>query len=99
MLSSVDGSILAISSDELKDAKKVYENNDLPFDVLCDVRLEAIKAYGLFHHEPFHDMDVSLPANILIDRDGKIAWMHIAQLVQDRLDPKEVMKQVERLVK
>ncbi len=71
----------------------------MPFDVLCDVRLEAIRAYGLFHHEPFHDLDVSLPANILIDRDGRVAWMHIATSIQDRMDPNEVLKQVQRLLR
>ena len=77
----------------------MFESNDLPFDVLCDVRLEAINAFGLHHHDPFHDMDISLPANILIDRQGKIVWMHIARAVQDRMDPQEVLQQVNALVK
>lgn len=76
----------------------MYKKNELPFDVLCDVRLEAINAYGLKHHEPFHNLDVSLPANILIDREGRIAWMHVATMVQDRMDPAEVLKQVNKLV-
>lgn len=77
----------------------MYKKNELQFDVLCDVRLDAISAYGLKHHEPFHDMDVSLPANILIDRNGRIVWMHVATKVQDRMDPEEVLRQVEKLVK
>lgn len=77
----------------------MFEDNHLPFDVLCDVRLEAINAYGLHHHDPYHDMDISLPANVLIDKRGKIAWLHIAHAVQDRMDPAIVLQKVNELVK
>jgi len=98
-LESAGGTIIAIAADELKDTKRVHEKNKLPFDVLCDVRLTAIAAYGLKHHEPFHDMDVSLPANILIDRNGRIVWMHVARRVQDRMDPNDVLRRVNDLLR
>jgi peroxiredoxin len=88
---------LAIASDDLKLGRGVHDDNKLPFDVLCDVRLEAIRGYGLYHHEPFHDLDVSLPANILIDKSGRIVWMHIATKVQDRMDPDLVLRRVQTL--
>ncbi len=74
------------------------EKQTLPFDLLCDPEAKVIRQYGLFHHEPFHDKDVSLPANFLIDRDGRIAWSWIAGSVQDRADPETVRGEVQKLL-
>ena len=63
-----------------------------------DPDLDAIKSYGLVFHDPYGRGDISLPANILIDRDGTIVWKHIADRVQDRPHPREVAAEVNAVV-
>ncbi|MBK8271095.1 MAG: redoxin domain-containing protein [Planctomycetes bacterium] len=76
----------------------VKEENDLRFDILSDTDTQIIRAYGLLFREPMRDIDIALPANFLIDRDGKIAWQWIASRVQDRADPALVSEEVAKLV-
>lgn len=96
MLDESGGTVLAISADPVDKARKVHERHDLPFDVLSDPKREAIEAYGLLFHDPFGRGDISLPANFLIDADGKVAWRWIAARVQDRADPDVVLAQVRK---
>lgn len=97
-LKTAGGTVLAISSDAVKDCKRTVDKLDLAFDLLSDENLAAIKAYGLLFHEPYQDKDVALPAHFLIGRDGKVAWHWIAQSVHDRPDPNDVAGQVDRLL-
>lgn len=97
-LESKGGTILAVSSDKPSDSKKFKKQNGFAFDLLGDQDAKVIKSLGLLFHEPFHDLDVALPANFLIDREGKIAWKWIAPRVQDRADPGLVAEEVEKLV-
>lgn len=91
------GTVLAICVDAIKDNKRVHDDNHLPFPVLSEAKLEAIKSYGLLFREPARDIDIALPANFLIDRSGKIVWKWVAPRVQDRVDPSVVRDQVEKL--
>ncbi len=91
------GSVIAISVDSPEDNLRVRDNNDLPFDILSDSKLEAIKAYGLLFHEPARDIDIALPANFLINRNGKTVWQWIPGRVQDRVDPAIVAEEVDKL--
>ena len=97
-LKAKGGSVLAVCSDAEADCKRVADKNGLKFDILSDIGAATIKAYGLFHHDPFHDLDVALPANILLDDRGRVFWSRISSSVQDRADPAEVAAQVDRLL-
>ena len=97
-LAKAGGTVLAISADPVDKAKKMVEGNELPFDILSDENAETITAYGLLFHEPLGRGDIALPANFLVDRDGKVAWRWIAKRVQDRADPAAVLAAVEQLL-
>lgn len=58
-----------------------------------------IQAYGIVHDGGGpRGSDIALPASFLIDTTGRIAWEHVSRKVQERPDPADVMKQVERLL-
>ena len=97
-LEAAGGAVLAISADPVDKAKKVRDRHDLPFDVLSDPDLNVIKSYGLVFHDPYGRGDISLPANILIDRNGTIVWKHVADRVQDRPHPRDVAAEVDAIV-
>ena len=88
--------ILAVSPD-LSDTVKQYASRfKLGFTLLSDEGTEVAMQYGLAHDDPFHGK-VSLPATILLDRDGRVAWYHIADDIGDRPSPDEILQQVELL--
>ena len=84
-----------MAADKVADAKKVHDKNSLPFDILSDPEAETIERYGLLFREPMRDMNIALPANILIDASGKVVWKRVSEAVQDRLDPTELSRIIE----
>ncbi len=81
---------MAVAADKVADAKKVHDQNDLPFDILSDPDADVIELYGLLFREPFRKLNIALPANVLIDSSGTVVWMRVSDAVQDRVDPAEL---------
>src|SRR5262245_61692982 len=77
------GRVFAISVDPPADHAKLVASERLPFMLLSDERHEAIESYGLVH-EVAPGQDIALPAQILVRRDGSVAWSHVSRAVQDR---------------
>lgn len=86
-----------MSVDSQADSKRVVEHNHLPFDILSDEGAKVVTQMGLLHHEKMQKKDIALPASFLIDKNGKIAWRHVAGYVQDRPDPADVREEVRKL--
>lgn len=99
VLKAKGGDILAISADPL--ARLQQGRKDIP-DVPCilvsDEKGAAIQLLQL-QHTSFSKVGrmMSIPANILIDKDGKIVWAHYATIAMDRPDPKDVLNRVNAL--
>lgn len=100
LLEEQGGRLFAIATDGPQDAKRVVERNGLDFPVLCDTQRKVIEDYGLVHKGGGPDgTDIAVPANILIDKGGRIAWHYVARKVNDRLDPDTVADAVRALAK
>src|SRR5262245_58338904 len=92
------GMLLAISVDPPDRNRIVVEKNTLPFPILADVDRAVTRAYGVVHEKGGPDgSDVPLPAQFLIDRDGKVAWRRVATKIHDRPDPAEVQRHIRAL--
>ncbi|MCG3130108.1 MAG: hypothetical protein FLDDKLPJ_00856 [Phycisphaerae bacterium] len=76
----------------------VVERLALPFDILCDVDAAVVRQFGLLHTggNP-HGGDTTVPAMFLIGSEGKVLWRRVAQRIQDRPDPREILDAIERL--
>jgi peroxiredoxin len=86
------GRVLAVSSDDTLEAARLRRDLDLPFHVASDPGARAAAAFGLLHeHGGPGGKDVALPAQVLLDRDLKILWRHVARRIQDRPSPDEVL--------
>lgn len=89
--------MLAISVDPPAKSREVVQRFHLEFPILSDAKREVIRAYGLVHAQgALDESDIAIPAHILIGRDGRILWRHIARRVQDRPDPAEDIEQIRR---
>jgi len=85
------GRVLALSTSSVQEAARLREDLSLPFAVLADPQGQAVRALGLLHARGGPGgHDVALPAHVLVERGGRVAWRHVARRIQDRPTPGEV---------
>lgn len=89
--------MLAVCTDKPADSKRVVERYKIPFDILSDPDAKFIRQLGLVFQEPMGRGDIALPANFLVDKNGKVAWRYISSHVQMRVDPALVLEEVRKL--
>lgn len=65
--------------------------------MLSDPELVAIQAYGLLHPDGGIEGDIARPATFVVDRDGGVAWMKLADDWRVRPRPKELLEIVKEL--
>lgn len=89
------GQIFAVSVDPPERSRKVVEKYQIPFPILADVDRKVIKEYGLVHaHGGPDDSDIAIPANILIDKSGRVIWRYISRTAYDRADPAITLEKI-----
>ena len=80
--------MMAVSVDTPDQSRRVVTARGLNFPILADTDRKIITQYGLVHKGGGPGgSDVAIPAHVLIDRDGTIAWRRASRRVQDRPDP------------
>ncbi len=67
----------------------------LDFPVYCDPKREAVKALGVYDHAH----DISLPATLILDKGGKVAWKHVGTSVFDRAEEQMLIDTLKALSK
>jgi peroxiredoxin len=68
----------------------------LPFPVLSDVDLVAVKKYGLLHEKGYLFQDVGRPTTILVGQDGVIRWISAADTIRPRPSVDEIFEQLRK---
>jgi peroxiredoxin len=96
-LAARNGRVLAIGVDDLEHCSLVHDGQKLAFPVLSDSERTTIRAYGLVHAWGHESRDIAIPAQLLVRRDGTIAWRHIAARVTDRAYPSDTLAAIESL--
>jgi len=89
---------MAVSVDPPSDSKRVVDKHKLNFSILADETHQVIRDYGLYHAGASHEgKDAAVPAHVLIDRTGRIAWRKRSDKIQDRPDPADVKAAIDGL--
>jgi peroxiredoxin len=87
--------ILAISPDTNERSQELAERLKARYRFLADRDLAVTKRYGLLHAgSGDKGQDVPAPATIVLDRDGIVRWLTVADNYQVRPDPAEVARAV-----
>lgn len=85
--------VVAVSVDPPRHSRQAVERLELRFPILSDGEKSVIREYGVVHRGGGPDSeDIAIPAHFLIDRQGRIVWRRIAGRIQDRPDPKELVR-------
>jgi peroxiredoxin len=95
-LTAKGGELVAICVQPLERLKEGREDNPtLPCFLAADPNGDAIRKLDLVH-KTFGKIGktLAIPANILLDSSGVVRWVHYANIVSDRPDPKEVLQKV-----
>jgi peroxiredoxin len=84
--------------DEVADSKRLCEEEELPFRVLSARGIPVLADYGLEHPGAGPGGEtIAVPAQLLVARDGRIVWQHVARRIPDRAAPAETLEAVRQL--
>jgi hypothetical protein len=90
--------VLAISPDSNERSQELARRLRVHYRFLADPDLAVTRRLGLVHRGGGPGgRDVPRPATIVIDRDGIVRWTALADNVQVRPDPREVLRAVRAL--
>jgi peroxiredoxin len=90
--------VLALSPDSNERSQELANRLHVNYRFLADRDLAVTRRLGLVHPGGGADgKDVPRPATVVIDRDGIIRWTQLADNVQRRPDPREVLRAVRAL--
>ena len=87
--------ILAISADSNERSQELAERLRARYRFLADRDLAVTKRYGLLHPRGGEKgQDVPVLATVVLDRDGIVRWLTVADNYQVRPDPTDVARAV-----
>jgi len=96
---ALDVQILAVSADPPEEGKLVKKKLKAPFPILSDFKHEVMELYGTRSPEHHNHSGVSIntPTLVLIDKTGRIRWIHQATNFRVRETIEEDLAQARRL--
>lgn len=90
--------ILAISPDPNARSQDLADRLRAGYKFLADRDLAVARRLGLIHVAGGAEkQDVPRPATVLIDKDGIVRWMALADNIQSRPDARDVLRAVRAL--
>jgi peroxiredoxin len=90
-------SVVAVVAQPSEKVKRYVEDTGLPFDILVDEHRETVKAYGVWHSVGVDAWNISRPALFLIDRQGVIRYLFVANWQTEFPEHGEIVRELERL--
>jgi len=89
-----DTEVIAVGPDSLADFQRFWEKQDMPFIGLADPDHQVARQY---------DQEVNLlkfgriPAQMIVDKDGIVQYVHYAKAMSDIPDNQEIIKNLEKI--
>jgi peroxiredoxin len=88
--------VIAISSDQQSFAWSIGQTTGARFEILSDADRKVITSYGILN--PAEHGGIAHPAIFIVDRDGKIKFLHVGKDPQDRPPDQTIIEEVKKLV-
>ena len=93
-IEALNAEVLAVSTDNLKDAGYIVNTVGVPFPVLFDTEATVPLAYGVFNH--FGD-GLATTSTLVIDKAGFIRWVFVGENIADQAATDDVLEQLKLL--
>ena len=88
--------LIAVSVDDQSFAWSMGQTTGARFQILSDSDKKTIAAYGIVNAAE-HD-GIAHPSVFILDREGKIRFMHVGKDPQDRPSDEAIIEEVKKLV-
>ena len=87
--------MIAISSDQQSFAWSMGQTTGARFEILSDADRKVITSYGVLN--PAEHGGIAHPAILIVDRDGKIKYLHVGKDPMDRPPDEKIIEEVKKL--
>ena len=77
--------------------KRFIEETGLPMDILVDDSRDTVKAYGVWHRAGLDAWNIARPALFVIDREGIIRYVFVADWQTEFPGHETIVREIERL--
>jgi peroxiredoxin len=88
--------VIAISVDEQSFAWSMAQTTGAKFQILSDADKKVITSYGILNAAE-HD-GIAHPSIFIVDREGKIRFLHVGKDPQDRPPDETIIEEVKKAV-
>jgi signal transduction histidine kinase len=89
--------VVAVSVDPPEVSARFKAGLAADFTFLSDARGELLSRLGLLHRRGYGGRDLSVPASVLVDRQGVIRWIFRPELGHLRMTPEDLFDALERI--
>ena len=88
---------MAVVAQRSEKVKRYVEDQGLPFDILIDDSREVVKAYGVWHRVGFDAWNIAKPSVFLIDREGIVRYVFVADFQTEFPEFGTIIQQLEMI--
>jgi len=75
--------VAVIMAESLPRMQEFLKTHDYPFPLLSDVRREVVKAYGVYVRMNFESVNISRPAEVIVDKDKIVRYIYVGSIQTD----------------
>jgi methyl-accepting chemotaxis protein len=86
-----------IMAESLPRMQEFLKQHTYPFPVLSDVRREVVKKYGVYVRVNFESVNISRPAEFVIDTDKTVRYIYIGRIQTDFPPDEEIFTALDSL--
>ncbi|MBU1671821.1 MAG: peroxiredoxin family protein [Actinobacteria bacterium] len=89
--------VVAIMAESYNRMHEFLETHEYPFPLLSDVRREAVRAYGVYVKLNFESVNISRPAEVILDDKKTVGYIYIGRIQTDFPDDEEIFAALDAL--
>lgn len=89
--------VVAVSVDSPETNREHTRKQGYTFTFLSNEKAEVIRLYDLVHEKGFRDVDISRPAEFLVDTTGAIRWVNLTDDYRVRARAEDIIERIDAL--
>lgn len=89
--------MVSILAESLPRMQEFLRDHNYPFPLLSDVRREVVKAYGVYVRVNFESINISRPAEFVLDQDKTIKYIYVGRIQTDFPPDQEIFAVLDSL--
>ena len=75
--------VAVIMAESIPRMQEFLKTHEYPFPLLSDVRRDVVRAYGVYVRMNFESVNISRPAEVILDKDGIVRYVYVGKIQTD----------------